>query len=187
MDGRNGEALSLPPFRVESRSGASEIGQPAADAVYLQHAPLLRAIALRRFNIPSAEVDALVHDVFASYFVNASNVRALRPYLVGAICNAARQYWRRRDAERAVFCEGLECPASPDDELLESVSRKVRVAALLARLRPACQELLRRYYLDGESTAAIAASRETTANSVLVLLHGCRKSARAIFRALGEE
>ncbi len=187
MDDSCGEAVSLATPHVSS--GVSATGASAAavaDAVYVEHAPLLRAIALTRFHIPSADVDALVHDVFASYFVNAANVRALRPYLVGAICNASRQYWRKREAERAVFCDGVKCPAA-DDELLESVARKVRIAALLARLRPKCRELLRRYYLDGESTASIAASRATTANSVLVLLHGCRKSARAIFRALGEE
>ena len=188
MDGVRGNTVSLRPPRVSigvSSTGASAAAD--ADAVYVRHAPLLRAIALRKFRVPLADVDALVHDVFASYFVNASNIRTLRPYLIGAICNAARQYWRKREAERAVFCDGASCPAASDEELLESVTRKVRVATLLARLRPSCRELLRRYYLDGESTASIAASRDTTTNSVLVLLHGCRKSARAIFRTLGEE
>ena len=104
MDDACGETVSFAGPHVDS--GVSSIGASAAaaaDAVYVEHAPLLRAIALRRFHIPSGDVDALVHDVFATYFVNASNVRALRPYLIGAICNASRQYWRKRDAAPAAI------------------------------------------------------------------------------------
>jgi len=184
--GRVRVLLPVPHVSSEISSSVASVAS-AADAVYVEHAPLLRAIALTRFKVPSVDVDALVHDVFASYFVNAAGVRMLRPYLVGAICNASRQYWRKRDAERAVLCDGIPCPAAAEDELSESVARKVRIAAVLARLRPKCRELLRRYYLEEESTASIAASRHTTSATVLVLLHGCRKSARAIFRTLGEE
>jgi RNA polymerase sigma factor (sigma-70 family) len=184
---RGGKVLLPAPDVSSQISSAAASVAAAADAVYVEHAPLLRAIALTRFKVPPADVDALVHDVFASYFVNAAGVRMLRAYLVGGICNAARQYWRKRDAERAVLCDAVPCPASADDELSESIARKVRIAAVLARLRPKCRDLLRRYYLEEESTASIAASRQTTPATVLVLLHGCRKSARAIFRTLGEE
>lgn len=163
------------------------VASAAADEAYCVHAPLLRAIAIRRFRIPIADVDALVHDVFASYFMNASQVRELRRYLVGAICNASRQYWRRHEAEREVFCDGVDCPAiAAENDLGEEISRRMTIATILSRLRPGCRDLMRRYYLEGESTASIAANRETTSNSVLVLLHGCRKSARAIYRALIE-
>jgi DNA-directed RNA polymerase specialized sigma24 family protein len=40
------------------------------DAIYDDHAPLLRAIARSKFNIPDADIDALVHDVFASFLTS---------------------------------------------------------------------------------------------------------------------
>ncbi|MBV9495089.1 MAG: sigma-70 family RNA polymerase sigma factor [Acidobacteria bacterium] len=173
MDGQTGDALPWLGAVMEPPSGAHEAhtaASAAADEAYCAHAPLLRAIALRRFQIPVADVDALVHDVFASYFMNAAQVMELRRYLVGAICNASRQYWRRHEAERAVFCDGMDCSAiAAENDLSEEIARRMTIAAILARLRPGCRELMRRYYLEGESTASIAAHRATTSNSVLVL------------------
>ncbi len=171
-----------PPGGVfQARAAAAK----AADELYEAHAPLLRAVALRRFRIPPADVDSLVHDVFTSYLMNAPNVQQPRSYLLGSICNASRQYWRRRDAERAVFCDGIDCLAvAGEEDVAEDVTRRMTVAAVLARLRPSCRELMRSYYLEGETTGSIAERRETTSNCVLVMLHGCRKTAAAIYRAL---
>jgi len=158
----------------------------AADEVYTAHAPLLRKIAAYKFKIPREDVDGLVHDVFAAYFANAPQVRDRRAYLVGTICNASRYYWRRRDAEREIFCPPLECPAAVDEEIADAVSRKLLLARMLSRLREQCRDLLKRYYIDGESSEAIAASRQTSRDYVLVLLHNCRKQARAVYRSMTE-
>src|SRR6266481_972044 len=65
------------------------------DTIYDTYAPLLRKIATRKFRVPRPDAESLVHDVFATYLANPANVRELRSYLIGAICNAARQFWRR--------------------------------------------------------------------------------------------
>ena len=156
----------------------------AADDLYTRHAPLLRYIAMRRFRVPREEADALVHDVFATYLANPTAVHSPRPYLIGAICNAARHYWRERKNEEAALARG-DVALPPDDELLVDVlGRKLLVAATLSRIGSKCRDLLHRYYVEGESTASIAVSRETTSEYVLFLLHRCRKSARAIVRSL---
>jgi RNA polymerase sigma factor (sigma-70 family) len=158
----------------------------SADELYSANAPLLRHIARRRYRIPSDEADALVHDVFATYIANAVDVREPRPYLVGAICNAARQYWRKRDAEKQIFCHETQDgpPGAEAEQLLESISRKLLIGTTLSRIGSRCRNLLRRYYLDGESTSAIAVSSDTTTDYVLLLLHNCRKRAREIARKL---
>lgn len=80
---------------------------PAAfEEAYLQFAPLLRKIAVKKFGIPMADAEPLVHDVFATYFTNAGEVNEVGPYLVGGICNAARHYLRRADAKDAICCGG---------------------------------------------------------------------------------
>lgn len=103
----------------------------AAEEIYNAHAPLLRAVALRRFRIPAADVDALVHDVFASCFVNAPNVEEPRRYVLGAICNASRQYWR-------IASDSIE----PRRERGITAQALLRITAARARARcasrPAC-------------------------------------------------
>lgn len=157
----------------------------AADEVYTAHAPLLRKIAAFKFKIPNEDVDGLVHDVFAAYFANAPQVRDRRAYLVGTICNASRYYWRKRDAEREIFCSAPECPAV-DEEIADTVSRKLLLAGMLSRLRASCRDILKRYYLEGETSDSIAASRDTSRDYVLVLLHNCRKQARMVYRGMTE-
>jgi len=148
--------------------------------------PLLRKIAIRKFDIPRADADALVHDVFATYLANPSNVRDLHPYLIGAICNAARQYRRRDAKEQALFCAAAICEATPPEELVDGVIRNLVINTTLARLGDSCRETLRRFYLAGESAPVIAQSRNTSANYILRLLHYCRQRARTIFAALHE-
>ena len=156
------------------------------ESIYASYAPLLRRIAVFKFSVPRADADALVHDVFATYLANPTNVRDLHPYLIGAICNASRQYLRRDANERALFCDSDACGATPGDEMVDGVIRTLVINSTLARLGTSCRETLRRFYLSGESAPAIAESRNTSANYILRLLHFCRKRARAIYTAMNE-
>ncbi len=156
----------------------------AADDVYTSHVPLLRHIAIAKFHVPRADADALVHDVFTSYFARTTSVRDPRPYLVGAICNAARHYWRERKNEEAALGHAdLRIPKR-EEQLVDVLGRKLLVATTLARIGVKCRDLLRRYYLEGETTASIAESRDTTTDYIIFLLHRCRRQARTIIRSL---
>jgi RNA polymerase sigma factor (sigma-70 family) len=156
------------------------------DAFYATYRLLLRKIAIRKFEIPAGDVDDLVQDVFATYIVNRANVRDPHAYLIGAICNAARQYWRKHHA--SPFCAAdVECGATPAADVIDGVIRNLVLGATLRRLGESCRETLRRFYLDGETTAAIAESRETTANSICRLLNYCRNRARSFYRQMSAE
>jgi RNA polymerase sigma factor (sigma-70 family) len=180
---RGGVALSDTMPRTDNRA-TTQANVAAADDLYTQHAPLLRYIAVRKFRVPREDTDALVHDVFATYLASPVTVRSPRPYLIGAICNAARHYWRERKNEEAALAR-VDVALPPEGEMIVDVlGRKLLVAAMLSRVGSKCRDLLRRYYIEGETTAAIARSRETTPDYVLFLLHRCRKSARAIVRTL---
>lgn len=160
----------------------------AAGRLYLEYAPLLRRVAVRKFAIPPAEAEALVHDVFINYLVTPRRVtdRHLRAYLVASICNASRNYWRSRHTEARVFAPGA-CDVSRAaslDDLAEGLARNLTVASTLAKLGARCRELLSRYYLRGETTPAVAAAMNTTASNVNYLMHVCRKRARAIYEQI---
>jgi DNA-directed RNA polymerase specialized sigma24 family protein len=158
----------------------------AFEEAYLRFAPLLRKIAIRKFHIPLHEAEPLVHDVFATYFLRWRSVEMPERYLVGAICNASRKYWEDSDAAGALFCGETPCAATPSDALLREVHNKLLLARLLGCIGAKCRDLLHRYYMNGETTQAIAACLHSTPGTVLVLLHRCRKRALAAYHSMSE-
>jgi RNA polymerase sigma factor (sigma-70 family) len=150
------------------------------ETLYTAYRPFLRHLAVRKFNIPPADAEDLVQDVFATYLASTSSVRDVHPYLIGAICNAARHY-RRRDAA-SPFCDAVPCGATPDDALMEEVVQSLTIASALAQLGPRCRETLERYYLLGEKAVDIARSRNQSANYISRLLNYCRNRARTLYQ-----
>jgi RNA polymerase sigma factor (sigma-70 family) len=175
VEGASRESPSKVPPTLASVPDATSAG---FDTIYGDHVPLLRAIARRKFNVPEADIDSLVHDVFASFLISAARVRDLRPYLVGGICNASRNYWRRRERDDSLFVE-IDENAACDENLQHDVSRTLTLNAALSRIGDRCRDVLQRYYLESESTATIAEAIGTTPGNVLYILHTCRKRARA--------
>lgn len=165
------------PPRLDALEGTST----SSSALYLQFAPILRRIAIRKFDVPLSDVDGLVHDVFATYLTNPAVVRDLRSYLIGGICNASRQYWRERRRE-VPLCNEEEALVA--EGMFDGLAERLTVAATVARLRTRCREILRRYYFDGDHTDSIAAAIETTPRNVIYLLHVCRGRARKIYEML---
>ncbi len=177
---------SSPPCGSTQACDVPEAG--SVDALYLDHALFLRNVAIRKFNVPPAEAHGLVHDVFINYLVitERSRPRDVRGYLIGAICNASRNYWRSRRTEDRVFTsdEDAAGSATVEDGAFEAVSMSLIVASILARLGGRCREVLKRYYLDGQDTPAIAAAIHTTSANVNYLMHACRKKARAVYEGM---
>jgi RNA polymerase sigma factor (sigma-70 family) len=158
------------------------------ERVYLEHSPLLRRVAIRKFGIPASDADTLVHDVFAAYIANPGAVRSdLRAYLIAAICNASRNYWRSKEMQERVFVdvgEPSEDAGVGDESFFEGLSLHLVMGATLARLGRRCRDVLRRFYFDGESAGSIAGTLETTPGNVHYMLHVCRKKARTIYDEL---
>jgi RNA polymerase sigma factor (sigma-70 family) len=168
------------PVTIESQP---DICSAADDDLYTMQAPLLRYLAIVRFNVPPADAEALVHDVFAAYYTRPGTIRTPRAYLVGAICNAARAFWRDRKSEEVAL--GQAGHLSDREEIIdEAVHRRLLVATALARIGKDCRDLLRRYYLNEETTATIAKERGTTSDYILFLLHRCRKRAREVVQTV---
>ena len=160
------------------------------DDIYRQHVVLLRFIAGRKFRVPPEEIDGLVHDVFATYLTQRENVRNLRAYLVGGICNRCRVFWRERTEEERLFeaTPSFEEPTTPDHaEIDEQLSLRIAVGAALAQMNARCRDTLRRFYLEDESTHDIASALGTSPGCVRKALHDCRKRARAIFRDMARD
>ncbi|HYC88245.1 MAG TPA: sigma-70 family RNA polymerase sigma factor [Thermoanaerobaculia bacterium] len=156
------------------------------EEAYLRFGPLLRKIAAKKFGIPVQDVEPLVHDVFATYFLRWTTVEAPERYLVGAICNASRKYWEQADAAGLIFCGETPCAATPSDALLREVHSKVLLSRILGCVGAKCRDLLEGYYMNGETTRAIADRLRSSPATVLVLLHRCRKRALAAYQSMTE-
>lgn len=179
---------------VEPRSAGSPTPSQLLTAcgvverVYLEHSPLLRRIAVRKFGVPAADADTLVHDVFAAYIANPGAVRSdLRAYLIAAICNASRNYWRSKEMQERFFVatdEPREDSSVADESFFEGLSLHLVMGATLARLGQRCRDVLRRFYFEGESAGSIAEALETSSGNVHYILHVCRKKARFIYEEL---
>lgn len=157
------------------------------EEAYLQFAPLLRKIAAAKFGIPPHDAEPLVHDVFATYLAYAADVHDVRTYLIGGICNAARHHLRRTDAKDALFCGEDPCAATPTESILAEVERKLLLRRILARIGGQCREILRRYYLHGETTQSIACTMDYKPTTILIFLSKCRKKAQTAYRAIAGE
>ena len=89
---------------------------------------------MKKFGIPAGDAEPLVHDVFATYFTNVDEVEQPERYLIGGICNAARNYLRRGAAASELFCGELPCAATPTDGIVIEVERKILIGRLFARI-----------------------------------------------------
>ena len=157
----------------------------AFDALYATYTPFLWKIAVRKFSVPPKDADDLVQDVFASYLANKAKVRNLHPYLIGAICNASRQYQRRDDASPfSPRPEHRECGATAADEVVEGVVSNLVTRSTLNRLGASCRDTLESFYLRGESAVSIAERRQKTPNYIYRLLNYCRNRARSIYASM---
>lgn len=155
------------------------------ETLYRVYFPFLRKIASRKFGVPISDADDLVQDVFASFLANASSVRDTHRYLIGAICNASRQYWKRTaNAPAQERPEGFEV-ATEGNDLVDDVVRNLTIGSALSRLGAKCRDTLERFYLHGESTASIATSRDTSPGYICRLLNYCRNRARSVVQEIG--
>ncbi len=104
----------------------------------------------------------------------------LRAYFLGAVWNAARQYHRKYDRESPLD----SAPEPPGVDLAERLATQLTVARILSLLRPECREALRRFHVENEKGADLAASIGRSCDGVYQLLSTCREQARALFRNL---
>ncbi len=145
-------------------------------AAYRAHYPLLAYLARRRFDIPPEEVEAMVHEVFVAFLRNRTKVADVRAWLVGAISNRSRLYWRSKGREDAAMrqFEDSACIA------VENVVAQLDLAAALRRMNPRCREVLWFRFVESLSSADIAARYGTTAGYARKLVYRCATTVREL-------
>jgi RNA polymerase sigma factor (sigma-70 family) len=108
-------------------------------------------------------------------------VREPKPWLVAAMANECKHYWRDRKREEPLLPEHDETADPAADKDLEKWMRQNTLAAVFARLGARCREMLQRYYLGDETKEALAEDMSAKPGRIRQLVMLCRRRAREIF------
>jgi RNA polymerase sigma factor (sigma-70 family) len=146
------------------------------DAVYDEHVPVLLGIGVKRFRLSEADAQTIAHEVFLSYFLKAEDVRDIRAWLVGAMCNASRQFLRNHERDVALSDDmaNRADPRHAPEALADQIAAREMFACCTAR----CQLALRLRYIEGYSIQEIATALKTTPKYAQNLVSRCLQQAR---------
>ncbi|MGH9422529.1 MAG: RNA polymerase sigma factor [Thermoanaerobaculia bacterium] len=160
-------------------------GDDAVEALYVEYGVLLRSIAMRRYGVPPDDAEALVHDTFVAYIERHTAIREIKPWLMGAVSNACKHYWRdrKREAPMPELYEETADPASGTEA--DQWEWRITVSAVVARLGAKCRETIRGYYWREESKETIAETLATSPAYVRQLLVSCRRRLKELLNGTG--
>jgi RNA polymerase sigma-70 factor (ECF subfamily) len=157
---------------------------PAADdveALYIQHRTLLLYVACRKFRIPDTDAENLIQEVFLSFLQTGTKIENVRAWLVAAMCNASRHYWRAQGRTESLP-DNIDDHSDPGTHgLADQFAMKMTVRQALDYLQPRCRETLWLHYFEGRSAADVARELETTNRYAEKLIHNCLKRVREIY------
>jgi RNA polymerase sigma-70 factor (ECF subfamily) len=154
--------------------------------IYEEHCDLLVSLAVRKFQVPAVDAEALAHEVFLSYLRHADEVRDLRHWLIGAICNASRYYWRKhgRNIEQLDTEVAAERPDPRSRDVLTDLPNSIAIAEVLDAMPPRWAHILRLRYFEGYSIKEIAEQQNVTSKYMQKLVAKCLQRAEQIFNGL---
>jgi RNA polymerase sigma factor (sigma-70 family) len=170
---------------AESEAGARPLPpSPAADdveALYIQHRKLLLYVACRKFRVPESDAESLTQEVFLSFLQNGTKIDNVRAWLVAAMCNASRHFWRASGRTESLP-EDFNDHSDPGSlGLADQFATRMTVHQALEYLQPRCRETLYLHYFEGRSANDVARELETTNRYAEKLIHNCLKRVREIY------
>src|SRR5258706_4804129 len=106
--------------------------------LYERNVDVLIAVAIRKFQVPAVDAEALAHEVFLSYLKRKDDIRDLHKWLLGAICNASRYYWRQhgRNIEQLDTELAAERPDPASRNILATLPARIAAGEEPAGLFP---------------------------------------------------
>lgn len=166
---------------------AAPVPASAADDVerlYIDHRNLLLYVACRKFRIPDTDAENLIQEVFLSFLQTGTRIDNIRAWLVAAMCNASRHYWRAQGRTESLP-EDFNDHSDPHTHgLAEQFALQMTVRQALKYLQPRCRETLRLHYFEGRSAGEVARELETTNRYAEKLIHNCLKRVREIYMSI---
>ena len=165
-------SLPVPPPSPEP----DEIGD-----LYVKHRPLLLHIACRKFRVGEPDAESLLQEVFLSFMTTTTKVENIKAWLVAAMCNASRHYWRGQGKTESLP-ENFDDHSDPkSNSIADQVAIEITLRQALDYLQPRCRDTLFLHYFEGRSAVDVAKELETTSRYAEKLIHNCLKRVREIY------
>ena len=169
-------AVAVQPAVESKRSRADDV-----EVLYTQYRTLLLSVACRKFRVPETDAESLLQEVFVSFLQTGTKIENVRAWLVAAICNASRHYWRTQGRAEQLPEDFVEQSDPGSHALPERFAMEMTVRQALQYLQPRCKETLWLHYFEGRSAADVARELETTTRYAEKLIHNCLKRVREIY------
>jgi RNA polymerase sigma factor (sigma-70 family) len=166
--------------RLQVPAGERAVGVDV-EGLYVQYRTLLLSVACRKFRVPGADAEALLQEVFLSFLETGTRIDNVKAWLVAAVCNACRHYWRSQGRSESLPDDYLEQSDPGSDALLEKRATELTVQKALGYLQPRCRETLKLHYFEGRSASEVARELDTTTRYAEKLIHNCLKRVREIY------
>jgi RNA polymerase sigma factor (sigma-70 family) len=172
-----------------AKPAAASLPEPAPAEVdigvmYVDYRMLLLSVACRKFRIPECEAENLIQEVFLSYLQAGTRIENAKAWLVAAMCNASRHYWRAQGRTEPLPEDyGERCDPSSNG-VAERVAQEMTLHQALDYLQPRCRQTLYLHYFEGRSAGDVAREMETTNRYAEKLIHNCLKRVREIYLSI---
>lgn len=157
------------------------------EAMYAATAPILFHLAHHKFRVPWEDAENLVQETFTAYLSVMDDVSDARGWLVGAVCNGSRYYWRRGENRGTTADPNEELRTRPDPssvDLTSRVAEAITVRQTISHLHEKCRHVLRLHYFEGYTAREIAKELATTNGYAEKMIHDCLKRALVIYERL---
>jgi RNA polymerase sigma factor (sigma-70 family) len=125
------------------------------EGLYVQYRTLLLSVACRKFRVPESDAEGLLQEVFLSFLQTGTRIENVRAWLVAAICNASRHYWRSQGKSESLPEDYLEHSDPGSHSLPEKRAMELTIQQALGYLQPRCRETLRLHYFEGRSASEV--------------------------------
>ncbi len=169
------------PATVQEAPASSLTRADTVELLYTQYRSLLISVACRKFRVPEADSEGLLQEVFVSYLQTGTTIENVRAWLVAAICNASRHYWRTQGRAEQLPDDFVEQSDPGSHALPERFAMEMTVRQAMQYLQPRCRETLWLHYFEGRSASDVARELQTTARYAEKLIHNCLKRVREIY------
>jgi RNA polymerase sigma-70 factor (ECF subfamily) len=171
-------AAEVPPVvpEVPPDTGVQDVG-----VLYEEYRDLLVHVACRKFRVPDADAENLMQEVFLAYMQTEARVENTKAWLVAAMCNASRHYWRQSSRTDPMPDEIHEQSDPGTHGLADQFALSLTLRKALRYLQPRCRETLYLHYYEGRSAADVARELDTTSRYAEKLIHNCLKRVREIY------
>jgi RNA polymerase sigma factor (sigma-70 family) len=179
-----GRSEKKPQLRGADPASPSSKAADDVEALYIEHRTLLLFVACRKFRIPDTDAENLIQDVFLSFLQTGTKIDNIRAWLVAAMCNASRHYWRSQARTESLPEDFNEHSDPGTHGLADEFARKLTLRQALDYLQPRCRETLWLHYFEGRAASDVARELETTNRYAEKLIHNCLKRVREIYMSI---